>query len=148
MGGHKGLDLHVLLLLKQLLHHLNVTVLGIPHQDQVSCQALLHSTLGVLADPLEVRASLDRKATTTCLSLYFEKLHTMKLGSCLSAEGGVGYLICHRHASESLDGSQLHRQCGCRLSHALQQGGLYSRVSSLHCISHVTNNLDGIVQDN
>lgn len=79
MGSHKGLDLHVLLLRKQLLHHLNVTVLGIPHQDQVSCQALLHSTLGVLADPLEVGASLDRKATAAYLSLYFEKLHIIKL---------------------------------------------------------------------
>lgn len=58
MGGHKGLDLHVLLLPKQLLHHLDVTVLRALHQDQVSCQALLHSTLGVLADPLKVGANL------------------------------------------------------------------------------------------
>lgn len=61
MGGHKGLDLHILLLLKQLLHHLNVTALGISHQNQVGCQALLHSTLGVLTDPLEIRTNLDRK---------------------------------------------------------------------------------------
>lgn len=58
MGGHKGLDLHVLLLPKQLLHHLDVAVLRALHQDQVSCQALLHSTLGVLADPLKVGANL------------------------------------------------------------------------------------------
>lgn len=68
-----------------------------------------------------------------------------KRGYCSSVKGHVGYLICHSHASESLDGSQLHRQCGCRLSHALQQGVLYSRVSNVHCISHVANDLDGIV---
>lgn len=77
MGGHKGLDLYVLLLLNQLLHHLNVTVLGIPHQDQVSCQALLHSTLGVLADPLKVSANLDRKKQRNFFSpLYFKTVHT------------------------------------------------------------------------
>lgn len=66
MRSHKGLDLCVLLLRDQLLHHLNVTVLGVPHQDQVSGQALLHGTLGVLADPLEVRTNLDSKTTETC----------------------------------------------------------------------------------
>ena len=68
MGGHESLYLLVLLLLEQLLYHLNVTVLGIPHQNQVSCQALLHSTLGVLADPLEVGTDLDRATTADSFS--------------------------------------------------------------------------------
>lgn len=68
VGGNKGLDLHVLLLIQQLLHYLDVSILGISHQDQVSCQALLHSTLGVLADPLEVRANLDRKTTVLVIA--------------------------------------------------------------------------------
>lgn len=72
MGGHKGLDLCVLLLINQLLHHLNVTVLGILHQNQVRCQALLYSTLGVLADPLKIRTNLDRKRRVICLSFYFK----------------------------------------------------------------------------
>lgn len=81
MRGHKGLDLYVLLLVKQFLHNLNVTVLGIPHQDQVSCQPFLHSTLGVLANPLEISANLERKTTVTCLSLDFRTLHSMTLGN-------------------------------------------------------------------
>lgn len=70
MGGHEGLDLCVLLLLKHLLEHLNVTVFRISHQDQVGCQALLHSALGVLADPLEVSADLDGKNNMFCLRNY------------------------------------------------------------------------------
>lgn len=65
VGGHKRLNLLILLLVQQLLHHLNVAVLRIPHQDQVSSQALLHSTLGVLADPLEVGANLHRNINVT-----------------------------------------------------------------------------------
>lgn len=68
VGRHKGLDLRILLLCEQLLQHLDVTVGWVPHQDQVSSQALLYSTLVVLGDPLEVRANLDRKATGTCWS--------------------------------------------------------------------------------
>lgn len=56
-------------------------------------------------------------------------------------DGAVLYLICHRHTPEGLDGSQLHRQRGGRLSHTLQQCRLNGRVSSLQCISHVSNNL-------
>lgn len=146
VGGHKGLDLHVLLLLEQLLHHLHVTVLGISHQNKVSCQALLHSALGVLADPLKVRTNLNRKTTVSCILLYFGKSHTikLKLGYSFFVDWDVTCLICHRHVSKSLDGSQLHRQCGCRLSHTLHQNVFYGRVNSLHCISHVTNNLDRI----
>lgn len=70
MGGHKGLDLHVLLLPKQLLHHLNVTVRGVPHQNQVGCQALLDGTLGILTDPLEVRANLDGKNNCKLLCCF------------------------------------------------------------------------------
>lgn len=77
--AHKGLDLHVLLLLQHLLHHLDVAVLRVPHQDQVRCQALLHGTFGVLADPLEVRANLERKTTAT-LFVSVETLKNMKLG--------------------------------------------------------------------
>lgn len=78
MGGHKGFDLCVLLLLQQLLHHLDVTVLGVSHQDQVSCQALLHGTLGILADSLEVRANLDRKLKATCGSVYLQVIYTSR----------------------------------------------------------------------
>ena len=56
--GHKGLDLLVLFLLEQLLDHLQVTGLGILHQCQVGSQALLHCSLGIRADPLEVGAHL------------------------------------------------------------------------------------------
>lgn len=61
VGGHKGLDLHILLLLQQLLQHLHVAVLRVLHQHQVSCQAFLHSTLGVQADPLKVGANLGNE---------------------------------------------------------------------------------------
>lgn len=61
VGAHKGLDLFVLLLLQHLVHHVKVAVHGVLHQDQVGGQALLHSTFGVLADPLEVVASLSTK---------------------------------------------------------------------------------------
>lgn len=65
VGGHKGFDLHVLLLLQQLLQHVHVAVLGVLHQHQVSCQAFLHDPFGVQADPLEVGANL-RKETSRC----------------------------------------------------------------------------------
>lgn len=68
VGGHKGLDLHILLLLQQLLQHLHVAVLRVLHQHQVSCQALLHSPLGVQADPLKVGANLGNE-TGPLLSL-------------------------------------------------------------------------------
>ena len=58
MRRHKGLDLLVLFLLEQLLDHLQVTGLGIPHQYQVGGQAFLHCTLGVCGDPLEVGTHL------------------------------------------------------------------------------------------
>lgn len=56
-------------------------------------------------------------------------------------KGACVYLISHCHTSEGLDGSQLHCQCGCGLSHALCQHCLDSRVSGLQSISHVTHNL-------
>lgn len=61
MGAHKGLDLFVLLLLQHLVHHVKVAVHRVLHQDQVGGQTLLYSTFGVLADPLEVVASLPMK---------------------------------------------------------------------------------------
>lgn len=66
VGRHKGLDLRILLLCEQLPQHVNVTVCWVPHQNQVSSQALLDSTLGVLGDSLKVGANLDGKATGTC----------------------------------------------------------------------------------
>lgn len=68
VGGHKGLDLHILLLLQQFLQHLHVAVLRVLHQHQVSCQAFLHSPLGVQADPLKIGANLGNE-TEPLLSL-------------------------------------------------------------------------------
>lgn len=100
--GYEGLDLHVLFLLEQLLHHLDVTVFGVFHQNEVGCQALLHSTFGILGDPLEVSANLNRKQQLLINYCLLGK--KLKLGLVWD----VTHLIRHRHASKSLDGSHLH----------------------------------------
>lgn len=71
VGAHKGLDLFILLLLQHLGHHVKVAVHRVLHQDQVGGQALLDSTFGVLADPLEVVASLPMKNQSKGLQQFF-----------------------------------------------------------------------------
>lgn len=153
MRGHKSFDLHVLLLIEQLLHNLKVTFLWISHQNKVSCQALLHRTLGVLANSLEVGANLDRRTDfpliySHSLSHSICRSYTMqkKAKDIIDVNQDDSYFFCDKHAPESLNGRELHGQSGSRLSHALQQDALGSRASGLHCFSHVTNNLDGISQ--
>lgn len=67
----------------------------------------------------------------------------IKLGkkNVLFLRTAASYLICHRHASESLDGSKLNSECGCRLSHAFQQGVFNGGVGGFDHIADVTDNL-------
>lgn len=58
MGSHEGLDLHVLVLSEDLLQHLKVTCLRVPHYDEVGSQPLLNSTLTILGYSLDVGAHL------------------------------------------------------------------------------------------
>lgn len=64
MGCDEGLELYILLLTDQLLHHLDVTVLVVLHQHQVGRQTLLHGSFRILADPLEVSTDLERTHKT------------------------------------------------------------------------------------
>lgn len=69
VGAYKGLDLFILLLLQYVADHVKVTVHRVLHQYQVGSQALLHSTFGVLAHPLEVVASLHVRSQSKGLTL-------------------------------------------------------------------------------
>lgn len=136
MGAHEGLDLLILLLRQHPFHHVKVAVHGVLHQNQVGGQPFLHSAFGVLADPLEVITSLPEKNQEVKVQNLLQTVH-----SSIRLVRVVVHLIRHRHAPERLDGCKLHRQCGCRLPHALDQGILYGGVNSLQDVSHVTSNL-------
>lgn len=83
VGAYKGLDLFILLLLQYLADHVKVTVHRILHQYQVGSQALLHSTFGVLAHPLEVVASLHMKSQSKGLTLFSTTVKLHLKGCCL-----------------------------------------------------------------
>lgn len=61
MRSHKGLDLHILVLGKDLPHNLQVTCLWLFHQDKICSQSLLNSTFGIKGHSLNVGTDLNMK---------------------------------------------------------------------------------------